>query len=88
MSLRNALLVASLGTILGGCASEPVAVKYEAPKPVVDLCCQPPMELVRYKNKPTADCAKDVEVVHYKNSCTDCPYPVVVRSDNNKCFDR
>jgi hypothetical protein len=98
-SLKSAMLVASLGVILGGCATTPEPVKattkYEAPvvqtMPVyhlqseslaTDACCYRPSEIVKYQNKPVAECSKPVEVIRYKNACNDCPYPVVVRADS------
>jgi hypothetical protein len=91
-SLKNTLGVVFLGVILAGCANEPQpVVKSVISTPVYqiqsqpvenDACCYHPSEIVKYQNKPVADCAKSVEVIRYKNTCHDCAYPVVIRSDS------
>ncbi len=83
-SLKNTLGVFFLGVILAGCANEPQPIVREIPIPisVPDACCYHPSEIVKYQNKPVADCAKSVEVIRYKNTCHDCAYPVVIRSDS------
>ena len=45
-----------------------------------EACCFKPSEIIRYQDKKVAECSKGVEVIRHQNTCTDCAYPVVVRS--------
>ena len=96
-AIKATLLVLSVSAILGGCHSNPPQQPAPPPVTVIpapivqplvsttiptDQCCYHPSEIVKYQNKSVADCSAPVQVIRYKNTCHDCPYPVVVRADS------
>jgi hypothetical protein len=86
IQMGSAVFAASLSLFLSGCATPPPANPVPVLQPLTtqnnDACCYQPAEIVKYQDKRVAECAKSVEVVRYKNTCHDCSYPIVVRTDS------
>lgn len=87
IQMRSAVLAASLTALLSGCATPPPANPVPTLQPLTsqnlnDACCYQPSEVIKYQEKRVAECAKPVEVIRYKNTCHNCSYPIVVRTDS------
>lgn len=94
--LKTAIVVSGMAMFLAACssapaptaspvASAPQIVPMSSPANTGDSCCYKPSELVRYQDKKVAECSKKVEVMRHSTTCTDCDYPVVVRSTSQCC---
>lgn len=90
-TIKVVAMASAMVAILGACTASPPAASVPTPQPLTsqpleaEACCFKPSEIIRYQDKKVAECSKGVEVIRHQNTCTDCAYPVVVRSTSQCC---